>query len=514
MPPSETELKLEIDPGALRALQGHPLLRRILRSGPRTHRLRSVYFDTKDRTFHRQGMELRIRRTGQEVASLQTLKAPMGKGAYQRLEWELEVPGGRADFSELFGRVASDVPPGFLGEVWGAGVSPVFHTEVRRTSWELGEGEWEVEAALDRGAIVAGPRREPLFELELELKRGGPEHLQALALELLEVVPFRLLWASKPSRGYQLASGVHPEPPRWRPPDLRPEAGVKDVLEGIGHACREHLLANQYFLRATDKAEAIHQLRVGARRLRSALRLFRRVLDPALIEPVEEDLRWLLAELGPVRDLHVLLSETLPPVRRARPEDGELERLQVEMEKRLTTRKDHAARVALSSRFTRLILRIGGWLEGRMLVGAEAGEGTASVGGKEFAREALHRLDRRVRRDGKKLDALSDKDRHRLRIRVKRLRYAADFLAPLFLEAQGRRGWLRSVRAVQARLGELQDLTVAEALLSDLPPGVRDPDGHRVAGIVIGWHLAHREERMAAAVQTFGEYRRRRRFWR
>lgn len=514
MPPSETELKLEIDPKALRTLQGHPLIRRILRSGPRTHRMQSVYFDTADRALHRQGMELRVRRTEQGTGSVQTLKVATGKGAYQRLEWEVEVPGGQTDFTELFARVASDLRSGFLGKLRGAGVSPVFHTEVRRTSWQLGEGEWEVEAALDRGSIVAGPRREPLFELELELKRGGADHLLALALELLEAVPFRLLWASKSIRGYQLASGVYPEPPRWRPPAPGPDAGLEDVLQGVGHACREQLLANQYYLRVTDEAEAIHQLRVGARRLRSALRLLRPVLDPALTEPVEEDLRWLLAELGPVRDLHVLLSEIIRPVRQARPGDRDLERLHLELGKRLAMRTDHAVRAVLSSRFTRLILRIGAWLEGQMLAAGETGEKASSIGGKAFASEALHRLDGRVRREGKKLETLPDADRHRLRIRVKRLRYAADFLAPLFPEARGRKGWLRSIRAVQDRLGELQDLTMAEALLSDLPPGVRDPVGHRVAGVVIGWHLAHGEERMAAATQAFREYRKRRRFWR
>ena len=117
MPPSETELKLEIDPRALRTLQGHPLVRRILRSGPRTHRMQSVYFDTADRALNRQGLELRVRRTDQGTGSVQTLKAATGKGAYQRLEWELEVPGGPTDFSELFARVGSDLRSGFLGRV-------------------------------------------------------------------------------------------------------------------------------------------------------------------------------------------------------------------------------------------------------------------------------------------------------------------------------------------------------------------------------------------------------------
>ena len=516
MPLYETELKLEVDAGALRKLRGHPLTRRLLRSGPRTERLRSVYFDTSDRALHRAGMELRVRRSRQGEASIQTLKASVGKGAYRRREWEMETrtPEGRHDFSGLFDRADSDLRTSFLKAVGSAGVFPVFQTEVRRTTWQLAEGEWEVEAALDRGAIVAGPRRELIFELELELKRGDPVHLQALALELLDAVPFRLLWASKSERGYRLASGGRPDTPKWVAPAPPEDAGVGEVLQGIGHACRQQLLSNQYDLRATDNPEAIHQLRVGARRLRSTLRLFRTAFDPTLAEPVKEDLRWIMAELGPVRDLHVLLSEILCPVRLARPDDVALQRLESGLQKRLAVRSDHAVRVVLSSRFTRLILRIGIWLEGGVLPVPGNGMEVPFVGAREFAEGALHRLDRQVRRRARNLQALPDEELHRLRIRVKRLRYAGEFLAPLFPDAQGRKKWLRSIRALQGRLGDLQDLVVAEGLLADLPLEVRNRDGHRAAGMVIGWHMAHREEQLAAAVQAFEGYGMRRRFWR
>jgi triphosphatase len=516
MPPYETELKLEVDVGALRKLRGHPLTRRLLRSGPHTERLRSVYFDTSDRALQRAGMELRVRRSPQAAASIQTLKANVGKGAYQRREWEMgtRTPEEGPDFSGLFDRVDADFGTSFLRTVGGAGVLPVFHTDIRRTTWQLAEGEWEVEAALDRGAIVAGPRRELLFELELELKRGAPIHLQSLALELLDAVPFRLLWASKSERGYRLASGGRPDVPRWVSPALPKEARVGEVLRSIGHSCRQQLLSSQSYLPTTDNPEAIHQLRVGARRLRSALRLFRTALNPSLAEPLEEDLRWIMAELGPVRDLHVLLSKILRPVRLARPDDGALQRLELELRKRLAVRSDHAGRVVLSSRFTRLILRIGVWLEGGILPVPGNGVEAPFVGARAFAQGALHRLDRQVRRRGRNLQELPGEELHRLRIRVKRLRYAGECFAPLFPGARGRKKWLRSIRALQDRLGDLQDLVVAEGLLTDLPLEVRNPDGHRGAGMVIGWHMCHRKGQLAAAVQAFEGYAKRRRFWR
>src|SRR5690349_3666103 len=51
--------------------------------------------------------------------------------------------------------------------------------------------------------------------------------------------------------------------------------------------------------------EHVHDSRVAIRRMRAALRLFKDVLPNA--EALDEELRWMADELGPVRDLDVQL---------------------------------------------------------------------------------------------------------------------------------------------------------------------------------------------------------------
>jgi triphosphatase len=511
MPPRETELKLEIEPRALRILQRHPRVRSLLQRGPGIQRHRSTYFDTPGEILRKAGMELRVRHSARGDVHVQTLKASVGKGSWERSEWEVEVAGNRPDFAALFHRVGEGVPPKLLEEAREAGVAPVFHTEVRRSSWVLGEDGWEVQADLDRGAIVAGRRREPLFELELELRKGRPEDLYRLALELLDLAPFRILAPSKPERGYRLAAGTCPSPVRWVAPPFSPDAGLPEVVRSAGRSCLLPLLANQEILAAREDPEAVHQLRVAARRFLSLLRLFRKVLDPATAGPLRQDLRWLLGELAPLRDLDVLLAEILPPVLEARPADPHLAELRRALEDRRGAVRDRALAAVLSPRFTRLVLRVGLWLEEDTV---RPGKGGRSRRPRRFASRALRRMDRRVRKEGRGLQDLSPAERHRLRIRVKRLRYAGELLLPLFPHAGGGRKWRRRLGALQDRLGELQDVAVAEVLLRELPPGIRGPEGHRAAGVVVGWHQCRGEGRREAAVRAFRRYRSVPPFWR
>ncbi len=512
MPPRETELKLEIEPRALRTLQRQPRVRALLREGPAVQRLRSTYFDTRGETLRKAGMELRVRHSTHTDLLVQTLKASVGMGSRERLEWEMEVKGDRPDFAALFRRVGPGIRPGVLEEARAAGVAPVFHTEVRRSSWVLGEGEWEVQVDLDRGGIVAGRRREPLFELELELRKGRPGDLYRLALELLELAPFRILAPSKPERGYRLAAGTCPSPLGWVAPPLDPSGGIPGVVRSAGRSCLLPLLANQEVLAVREDPDAVHQLRVSARRFLSILRLFRKFLDPGAADSLRQELRWLLGELAPLRDLDVLLGEILPPVLEARPGDPHLTALGEMLERRRGAVRDRALAAVLAPRFTRLVLRVGDWLESEAV---RAGNGGRSPTARRFALRELRRMDRRIRNEGRSLQGLSPAHRHRLRIRVKRLRYAGELLLPLLPETtRGGGRWRRRLAQLQDRLGELQDVAAAEALLLDLPPGLRDPEGHRAAGMVVGWHQAREGVRTEAAVRAFRRYRRAPRAWR
>ncbi|HET9655473.1 MAG TPA: CHAD domain-containing protein, partial [Kineosporiaceae bacterium] len=61
----------------------------------------------------------------------------------------------------------------------------------------------------------------------------------------------------------------------------------------------------------TDERDAVHQMRVATRRLRSALATFRPLLDRTVTDPLREELAWLGAELGAVRDAEVIRDRLL-----------------------------------------------------------------------------------------------------------------------------------------------------------------------------------------------------------
>ncbi|TMG80392.1 MAG: CYTH domain-containing protein, partial [Betaproteobacteria bacterium] len=159
----------------------------------------SIYFDTPDHVLRRARVALRLRRAGRR--SLQTVKcdlSPLARG-----EWQSEAPLGRLELARLplaEIRETSGVDLGALA----ARLAPQFQTRFARRSAELHFDDATIEAALDRGALIAGRRRAPILELELELKSGEPCALLGYARSLVEPFALRLALESKAERGYRL----------------------------------------------------------------------------------------------------------------------------------------------------------------------------------------------------------------------------------------------------------------------------------------------------------------------
>ena len=144
----EIELKLALQPRHATRIRRHPLLNA---STPRQHALLSIYFDTPKFDLMRRGIALRVRRVNNQW--IQTLKAEaQSVGALtSRPEWEMVVAdGNHPDFSAL--------PPTALDLLTGIKlkrIAPVFTTEFRRTTWQIGDGAAQAEVALDIGKIFA-----------------------------------------------------------------------------------------------------------------------------------------------------------------------------------------------------------------------------------------------------------------------------------------------------------------------------------------------------------------------
>lgn len=496
--PREIELKLRTTAEGMRRLRADELLRSHLRAAPKAARLLSVYYDTADHRLAARGMALRVRRNGRR--HVQTLKgepAP-GSAAADRPEWEVPVPSRLPDPSVL-----PEEARALGGLCDGEPLVPLFVTRFRRESmlvdWPGPDGATAlIELVLDEGRIESGETRRPISEIELELKEGSTASLFELAAMLRRSVPLAIESRAKAQRGFALATGTPPS--SWKPGRLRldPDASVEEGLEAILRQGLDHWMRNEAAARDGRDPEGVHQMRVAVRRLRSALGLFRPVLATEAHDRWTAELKWLLGELGPARDLDVFTGEIMAPAAAAGNGQDLLAGLRALVEARRGRAYERLREVLEGERYGALLFDLAAWVESRgWRGGVEVDQRVAQHQAlRSLAGDELDRRYRKVRKAGSGFARLDPAQRHKLRIRIKKLRYGAEFLADIF-PGSGVRRFVRRLGGLQDALGHLNDLSVARGLVGEVVAGAGDPDEAREAalgaGIVIGWHAARHE---------------------
>lgn len=467
----ETELKLLIAPADVAAFRRLALLKQLATAKPATRLLRNTYFDTPDRRLKDHGMELRVRRVGR--VSIQTLKAggqATEAGLHTRQEWEARVAGPMPELVPLAARVGE-------GSTWEKVLSapglaqalvPIFGSEVRRTVWtlRLAQGA-EVELALDLGELKHGDRREPISEVELELKAGAPQALFDLALQLQEQVPLRVGNRSKAARGYALQTPSAAAAVKARPVALSAEMSVEAGFQVIVSNCVAQMQDNEIGVMQGTDPESIHQMRVGMRRLRSALRLFARWIPfpPAL----QQELGWLGGELGAARDADVLADGTLPKAIEACPQEADLLPLRQSASTVAGEKRRQAAAAVASVRHSRLMLRLVGWLHASHWRESldETALGRLAEPLERRATRILARRHENLIEIGKRSARGTPEERHQVRIAAKKTRYATEFFQSLYPARRVKR-YVSGLAALQDTLGWLNDAAVADRLLCEI----------------------------------------------
>ena len=454
--------------------------------------LAAKYLDTDDRRLAREGIAWRLRREGRRW--VQTLKAG-GATVLERFEHDVVRPAASHDASLHAGTPVGDRLIAVLAQAQAEGVGPVvrFETQVRRSTRQVRTRGAVVEIAFDEGLVRAGGQALPIREIEFELKRGSATAMLALVERWRR--RFGLVYdpRSKAARGDRLAAGSPFAPLRKAGP-LRysRDAGVLDAFGAVLDECMAQISANAIGLIDGDpalRAEHVHQLRVGIRRLRSATRCFRG-WTPAPRDDLVDGLRRLFTTLGRSRDSDVLGSGVVaalakvgaPPI--VVPAGG----------------AGPSPAEAVAATDTQRILLA--WIAWRMEL-AEQGAGVAAnadsltpqpgedtTAWARLAARRLRRWHRRIVADCKAFDGLDDAGLHALRKRVKRQRYAVEFFAPVLRRRDVGR-YLAAVAAVQDRMGELNDLFVARARYQGLV------ESEPAAWFALGWLAAR-----IAAVRT------------
>jgi inorganic triphosphatase YgiF len=483
---TEVELKL-----AARAVDVPELKRALAGMTPGSvtsqERLISTYYDTQDSALQRQGLTLRVRERGGRF--VQTVKAGdlPEAGMLSRGEWEDALAENRPDPN-------APQSGAHLPESVASDLHPLFITDVRRTTAEIEPiPGTQVEAAIDEGEIrvVGGGAVEPISEVELEIKNGDAAALYDLALRLLEVAPIRIETHSKSERGYRLVEGAETAPPALHaePLTLDHDMTVEAALQRIGRSCLAQLLRNEPAVLSAEP-EGIHQMRIAVRRIRSALSALNRMLPVADLDWIAGELGWLGGTLGPARNLDVFATELLQPARVGLPDEPGWDDLVATLDRLRRAARDGIREEILSTRYTATMLRLLRWFEACGRRDHLASEATAQLGSPigEVAPTLLDRRRRRVRQRSRRFSGLSPRQRHKLRIAAKKLRYTIELFGSLFDKDELQR-YVKRLKRLQDDLGYANDIRVAHEFLPELfaQAEPRSPAAHAWVG-VLQWH--------------------------
>jgi triphosphatase len=508
-PPQEIELKLSLEAAALARVRQHPALAPLLAGRGRTALLVSRYYDTPTRRLLAAGVTLRIRRAG--TRWLQTAKGAGSAtaGLHQRIEYEWPRARPQIDMALLATTPWKKTFAAVRGEL-----KPLFATEVRRTSQPLvfADGT-RATLCIDVGTVRAGTRRAPISEIEIELVSGDARRLYDVAQLLAVDLPVRAAHLSKAERGYALAGTGALEPVRASRVPLAADLSAAQAFAAVGADCLRQIGANAEGVALGGDEEFVHQLRVGVRRLRSLLKFIAELSPSALLAPLDAELQWLGRVTGVTRDWDVFAAETLAAVA-AQVTQPQLRRDLGRLKAR-TTRLRRAQRAAVleavrSPRVTRMVLALGALLAG---LAAEAGSGAPALSARALAQATLSTRDRQLRKRSRRLRQLAPVDRHRARLAAKRLRYAAEFFAPLYRGPRVAR-YIEALAHLQGSLGKLNDLATAERLLDELVPAAAlSPGLGHATGIVRGWGIACAGAALARADKASRAFAKLKPFW-
>jgi CHAD domain-containing protein len=455
---SEVERKFDADPGALLPdLSGAAAAV----SEAVESQLDATYFDTADTRLARHHVTLR-RRTGGDDAG-----------------WHLKLPAGLDERTEVrlpLGRATRKVPVALAREVRALvrdrPLVPIAVLRTTRIEQRLLDGDGNTLATIADDTVLGqrladgAVQQSTWREVEVELVDGDRSLLDAVS-SLLQAGG---LTASGSSSKLARVLGDSAQPT----PEAAPEAMSSAGRATAGTVVLAHLEQQVDKLvmhdrgARVDEPDAVHQMRVATRRLRSALATYRPLLDRERTDPVRQELKWLGQVLGRPRDTEVLHWRLRDLVAAQR---GELvlgpvgARVDLELGDR--HRGAHADLVAAldGDRYFRLLDALDSVLAEAPLT-ARAGKPAAAQLPALVGR-AAGRVDRAARAvAGDRSPQERNQGLHEVRKSAKRARYAAE--SAVLVSGKPATRLAERMEALQNVLGEHQDSVAAQSLLLQL----------------------------------------------
>lgn len=501
----EREMKFLVRQGSLAAVERSPIL---MDKSTRVF-LKSVYFDTVNFQLHKAGISLRVRHV--RGTFIQTVKRVTGLGLFDRDEWESEIADQRPDPSAW----AETPVLNILGNKNVNMLVPVFSTSVQRTLRLFKEKTSLVEICFDQGELVAGDLCEPIEELELELNNGKVADLFIVARLLSADAILKLSFISKAERGYRLIGHERSTAQKAKIIAISTDMAADVAFAQVVRSCLVQVTANAELVCQARSGKALHQLRIGLRRLQTAFATFKPIFVNARPDRLKAETKWFMHELNPARDLDVFIANGFDWAKAGMKGDRILSAFNECL--LLAQSKAYIRAVAAldSARFAALLLDCAEWVETRPRLSNNDPllSGARHVSASVLATQALDRLRGQVRKNGKNLTTLEPVARHKLRIKVKQLHYTGEFFAETFGNATDKvhRRFISSLKALQDCLGLLRDMASARQTAAVVAGGSAEI-AFRVA-LVIGARDRDESKLLAKAVRAYKRWHRVRPFW-
>jgi len=322
-----------------------------------------------------------------------------------------------------------------------------------------GGGRLVAEVVLDDVSVVDGLRVTRRHrQLEIELGEAADDRVLSLVQDRL-----RSAGAGLPETISKLALALGdrlPLEPEIVVPEVSGGARAVEVVRAAVADSILELFQHDPGVRLGDDPEDVHRARVATRRLRSLLRTFRALLEPAWTDSIRAELGWIAAGLGSTRDRQVMAAR----LRQLEPQLPREAASQAEALASALTNEAEEARALLvldmrSPRYVELLERlVQAAREPRLGPEAAAAPGVATI---PLARKDWRQLRKAVKAMGKQPEPA---ELHRVRILSKRIRYAAEAVSPI----AGRRAvrLARAAAKLQTVLGEHQDSVTQQGWLA------------------------------------------------
>jgi CHAD domain-containing protein len=469
----EIEVKLAVigplEPGEVDAIDVEPY--RLSFDGERRHH--DVVLDTPSRAITSTRSALRLRYV--EDRAYATFKGP-NQGTNEvkeRDETEVEL-NATTDHTFEYRSWPAEIVELIEPLVRSERLEALVEMDVSRAMWHVWRDDaYVAEVVLDQGRITAGGREAPIYEVEVELKGEGTRaDLDVITDRLLERLPVRIEPRGKVQRGLALLAGA--------------PSGGETSLDAVGRdMVRKQLKRVEKMdpaVRLGQDGEAVHDMRVATRRLRTILKVLADapVFDARQLRARAKQVRPVARALGDLRDLEVLRDHTRAYVADEPDLAAGLEVLQAHLRARHAVARKRLLRALDRRRYRAALDWLGPFAKGRCGSGALADpERPADV--RQFAGSAIWRRYEAVLDFAEVVRGTRPEALHQLRIAVKGLRYTLELFTQEL--GDGVKPLLDTLVRAQDHLGSLHDSVIGLAEVATLYANYPDNRGLAVYAV-------------------------------